>query len=280
MAKSEKKEQTKPQKKRTVPKIIDFPESNLKNVRDPDEEKQEYEKFIRTRHEIQGILYGALSLLLFLSLITYHVNDPTLFSGEGATQNIAGIIGAIIADFFLRFFGYIAYLFPFIAVGVSIDKLKISRQFVNGGSILGTFLTVLCLCASFSLPSLGVGTRFSPGGFLGVALATFLINYFNIFGSLLIILTGLMTACLLFNRYLLHENTLLFQANNEETTPQIIQTKPETLPIQNKPSAKRGIVSKITDRLKKNPISRPLPNRSEKKLFRSQPVITCLRPNC
>ena len=210
-----------------------------------DEPLEEQRERGQTRHAIQGIVFGALTLLLFVSLLTYHPDD---LASQGPTQNIAGLVGALVSEYLFRFFGYIAYVFPVMTLLFSIDRFQKTPRFANYGNLFGSILTIFCLCALLSLPSLGTATRFSPGGFLGVTVATFLVGYLKVFGSITVLITGLIIAGLLLNTYLFRHLLVpsdepVIQDPQLERFPEIFspEKKAPSLP---KPKAKPKKVSK------------------------------------
>jgi S-DNA-T family DNA segregation ATPase FtsK/SpoIIIE len=245
MAKQERKEKSKVAKKRIVPKIINHDGIDLVKERGFTKNGNGDEEFVNTRHEIQGILYGALTLLLFFSLITHQI----------AAQNIAGVIGEIVSRVFFTYFGYIAYVFPIITLCIAIDKFRIAPLFVNYGTSLGVFLAILSSCALLSLPFLGQATLFSPGGFVGAAVAAFLVSYLNSFGSVVVIITGLVTAGILFKKYLfdriLTYESLIIQAEEGEQTPQIISPQYSGTDQNKAETASKTLTARITQQLKR-----------------------------
>ena len=62
------------------------------------------------------IIYGALSLLILIALLTFSPDDPgwTHDSGKTAVANAVGPVGAWLADLLLSLFGVIAYPLPFL----------------------------------------------------------------------------------------------------------------------------------------------------------------------
>ncbi len=257
MAKQERKEKTKTAKKRIIPKIIDRGDSTLLKGWKSNQDTEAPKELGNTRHEIQGILYGALALFLFVSLLSYHYHayDPISLPGQASTQNIAGIIGAVVAKLLFQYFGYVAYAFPFITLLIAIDKFRLTPLFVNYGNIIGAFVGMLCLCALLSLPFLGASTLHTPGGFIGAAIATFLKSYLNPFGSVVVIITGLLTAGILLKKYLfqnlLDRTGLIIQEEETESTPQIMHPQsPITLQDKAKTSSKT-FTARIADQLKK-----------------------------
>ncbi len=189
----------------------------------------------QTRHAIQGIVFGALTLLLLVSLLTHHPED---FASQGPMRNIAGLIGALVSEYLFRFFGYTAYVFPVMTLLFSIDRFQKPPRFSNYGNLFGSVLVIFCLCALLSLPSLGMATRFSPGGFIGVTISAFLVGYLKVFGSITVLITGLIIAGLLLNTYLFRHLLIptdepLIQDTRLDRFPEIFspQKKAEPLPF-------------------------------------------------
>ena len=176
-------------------------------------------------HKIQGIVFGALTLFLLVSLLTYHPDDPASLSDMGATQNIAGVVGAMFASVLFRFFGYVAYAFPLMTLLICIDRFHPAPRFVNYGNLAGITIGLLCLCGLLSLPTLGTATKFSPGGFFGAALASFLLGYLKVFGSITVLITGLIIAGFLLKVYFFQH--LLIVAQDTPTAP-VIANEPPT----------------------------------------------------
>lgn len=260
MAKQERKEKSKAikQQKRITPKIIDRGrKSTLLKEQTALENLEDSEKVRNTRHEIQGILYGTLALFLFVSLISfhYHAIDPISSPGEAVTRNIAGTVGANVANLLFLCFGYVAYIFPFISLSIAIDRFRRDLVFINYGTIVGMFVGILCLCALLSLPFLGDSTQYTPGGFIGAALATLLDDYLNSFGSLVIIAAGLLTAGMLFKRYffqdLFHRDGLIIREEESQATPQIIHSRPPGTNQDQQKAAPKTFTERLADQLKK-----------------------------
>ena len=65
-------------------------------------------------NEIWGVLLFALSVLVFVSLITYDPNDLRIFTSNPNvyTHNYAGIIGAYVAAALFSLIGFSAYIIP------------------------------------------------------------------------------------------------------------------------------------------------------------------------
>ena len=64
--------------------------------------------------ELVGLLLVIISILLFLSLISYSPEDPNfIFSEKTEIKNILGFQGSVISDIFFQAFGLISFLVPF-----------------------------------------------------------------------------------------------------------------------------------------------------------------------
>jgi len=64
-------------------------------------------------NEIIGFLMLSAGLVILLSLVSYHAQDPSLNTSSAARPlNLVGYPGAWLSDLFLQGFGATAFLFP------------------------------------------------------------------------------------------------------------------------------------------------------------------------
>ncbi len=128
--------------------------------------------------EITGLVLIILSILIFLSLVTYSPEDPNfIYSSNKNINNILGFRGSFISDFFFQSIGLISFLF-FISIfftGINIirrKKIIIILEnffFIILYSLLGSLFLSSFYNQSFWLPISG------NGGFVGTMLSnTFL----------------------------------------------------------------------------------------------------------
>ncbi len=143
-------------------------------------------------------ILGALAVYLLISLLTYSAQDPGWSnSGTGGpVQNLGGSFGAWFADVFLQIFGYMAYLFPFMAGWAA------WRLFVNRGPqpqpelrhkillAVGFFLTVVggCGLENLHFAQLTADKPFVAGGFIGSSLSEAFAPVFGGLGTTLLTL--------------------------------------------------------------------------------------------
>ena len=82
---------------------------------------------IRRLAELVGIFLVVVSILLFISLISYSPEDPNfIFPENQKIKNLLGFRGSFIADIFFQSIGLISLLIPFslLFTGISITVNK------------------------------------------------------------------------------------------------------------------------------------------------------------
>ncbi len=144
------------------------------------------------KKEILGIVFLALAVLLALSLFSFNPDDPSFnnrISGPSKATNLAGFIGAHLADVFFQTFGLSAFLWPVFFALFALkffQVLKLAFPPAKTAAFIGVFITVS------SLLSLSLGKRnilggiFDSGGALGHFGARLATGYLNIIGATLL----------------------------------------------------------------------------------------------
>jgi S-DNA-T family DNA segregation ATPase FtsK/SpoIIIE len=140
-----------------------------------------------------GLLLLLVSLLVLLSLATYHSTDPSFNTAVSsaaprAVGNWIGLFGSHLADLLLQTFGLPAFLLPLWVGGLGWTWMH-SRP--SGSALLrwvGTFLSLLFLPSCLGLlPERWLWLGSIPlGGVVGRILAEILKNYLNIQGAWLV----------------------------------------------------------------------------------------------
>ena len=137
-----------------------------------------------------GLLASLVSILLFLSLATYHPADPSMSTSVDAVlahsvRNWVGVVGAWTSDLLLQWAGLAAFLFPFWVGALAWDWLRSRDQ----GSAWLRWLG-LGLASAFVPASLGLlpwHLRWMHAvpleGVVGRLVAAALVSYFNIQGA-------------------------------------------------------------------------------------------------
>ena len=67
----------------------------------------------RRLNEIVGFLLLSLGLVMLLSLVSYHTQDPSFDTAAASRPlNLVGYPGSYLSDLFFQMFGAAAFLFP------------------------------------------------------------------------------------------------------------------------------------------------------------------------
>lgn len=146
------------------------------------------------RNEIWGWIYSLVSIFLVISLTSYIPIDTFQLFQHRLTHvtNLGGIVGAVLSEFFLGTIGVAGYVSILLSVWMAncaFRGIPMKSQFVRwlGISIAAVLLSIsLHLFFQNRLPEASL----LQGGWLGRIVGSFLQNYFNTTGSLLIVSTG------------------------------------------------------------------------------------------
>ena len=155
----------------------------------------------RRLNELIGFLLCVSALLLFLALASYSPLDPSLNSASiltdsRAARNWIGVVGALVSDLMLQFFGIGAFLIPVFATGLGIRWFR-SRKIVSpiakslGAIWLAVFLPALLALLPGQIRWLQV---IPIEGLLGRIVGDVLIHYFNLAGAYIVCATVLAVA--------------------------------------------------------------------------------------
>ncbi|MBZ5720274.1 MAG: DNA translocase FtsK [Acidobacteriia bacterium] len=147
----------------------------------------------RRLNELIGFLLCVSALLLFLALASYSPLDPSLNSasvltGSRAARNWIGVVGALVSDLTLQFFGIGAFLVPVFPAVLGTRWFR-SRKVVSpvakslGGLWLVMFVPALLALLPGHVRWLGA---IPIEGLLGRILGDFLIHYFNLAGAYIV----------------------------------------------------------------------------------------------
>ena len=158
--------------------------------------------FQRGLREALAILGAVVAILMLLSLMTFHVSDPSWShtGGIGQVRNAGGILGAWFADISMFLLGYVAYVLP-LAIGVMgwnafRESRSVTEPILIFSRVAGLLLMLITACGLSDLHlfvhrgDLPIGT--SGGGVLGTWVAGNLVGAINTLGTTLILLALLL----------------------------------------------------------------------------------------
>jgi S-DNA-T family DNA segregation ATPase FtsK/SpoIIIE len=147
----------------------------------------------RRLNELIGFLILVFAVLLVLALLSYSPLDPSLntaaspVAGKPA-HNWIGVVGAMVADLALQFFGIAAFLLPALLAMYSLHWFR-SRPIASPyAKTIGAVALVAFLSAFIGLLPWPVRWKgvLPSEGLLGRIVADALIHYFNLVGAYLI----------------------------------------------------------------------------------------------
>ena len=152
-------------------------------------------------NEIWGVLLFALSILIFVSLVSYDPNDLQIFTSHPNvyTHNYAGIIGAYVAAALFSLIGLSAYIIPVLSATWAIGKFlnKVPQKFYF--KLLGTSFLFIASSALLSLACSpqNDAVKVHWGGLLGLFFSNFFIRYLGSVGAwVMVIVLGALSILL------------------------------------------------------------------------------------
>ncbi len=158
----------------------------------------------RKKHEIWAVFLLMLTLLIFLSLISFHADDRTLFNTSGiAPRNWVGTVGANLSYCFLVRLGVGAFALPLLGIWVSWCLFGGRAPFAyNRMQPLGIALLLFCSIALSALVQPGIQVfnqegLSGVGGEIGLWLSQFLVNRFYRTGAFIVLVGTLLIGFLL-----------------------------------------------------------------------------------
>lgn len=155
-----------------------------------------------------------LVILLTLSLISYHPQDPSWNTAAGfdGAKNLIGVAGAHWADLLLQSFGLGAFLLPVLLVVVAWHWIRSAEIASPVAKLAGAALLMLSSGGVLSLgPDWRIFDNLIPlGGVTGLLVSQMLAAWFNVTGAALIAATGIVISLYLISSFsVFHFSALL-----------------------------------------------------------------------
>lgn len=158
-----------------------------------DVEKKTTSKSSSLMNELVALILLAATILIFLCLVSYNENDPSLITESSfKTQNWIGVVGANIAAILFSSIGLTAYIIPVLLGLIAWRIFRSASLYAPIGRIIGYTLFILSFSGLLSL-TISLGFR---GGIVGAFIAGGLLALIGKVGSF-ILLTFLFLASLL-----------------------------------------------------------------------------------
>lgn len=166
----------------------------------------------RRLNEAVGFLLLACGLLQLLSLVSYHVQDPSWNTAAGAVrpQNLTGYIGSYLADLFLQTFGITALLFPLAAFLLGWKWIRSEEIKDPAVKLFGFLLLVLSAGAAVNLGPAWSFFGLPAGGVAGGLVAASLTHALNPGGAVILTVTTLIVSLYLISTFTLSRLSVWF----------------------------------------------------------------------
>ncbi len=161
----------------------------------------------RRLSEFIGVAMFAVALMWLISLASYNPSEPAWFFSTGTEippLNFGGRVGAFLAELSFQMLGYSAYLVPIVFVVTGWHYFWCRVPDAAYTKLVGAGLLFACVSAFLSLAfgSLKIsGRELLAGGAVGKLFASFLSEYLNKTGSIILILTLLFLAIVLSTQF-------------------------------------------------------------------------------
>ena len=148
--------------------------------------------------ELGTIVVTAFAIFLWVSIFTYHSQDPSFFTqSTEAVMNSCGQVGAYLSSIFLQFFGLAAFLIPmgFLFVASHLhSKDGLARSF---SSLAGISVSVIALTVFLSIHWQTwhwSQSEFLTGGIFGAWLSVPMVHFMNRVGASILSLAIFLSA--------------------------------------------------------------------------------------
>ena len=148
-------------------------------------------------NEIVAVILLALSVLIFLCLISYNTSDPTFNTASSQkVQNWIGVVGANVAEALFSAVGIVAYIFPALLALIAWRVFQSEYLKPRISQIIGFTLVVASVSAIANL----IGWH---GGLLGALLATYSVRLLSVVGGAIFLIALATTSVLMISNFTL-----------------------------------------------------------------------------
>jgi len=165
------------------------------------------------KNEIWAIVFLVIAVLIFISLISFDINDIWFHTSTPNThaRNFAGVIGAYLGWALYTLIGLSSYCIPVIVLFWAIGRFVGAKPQKFYIKLVGTLVLIMAASALLSMFFYDDPTaRFQKGGMVGLALSDVLTKYFGRGGSIIIGLALLLLSLLLATEFLLFPIVMMF----------------------------------------------------------------------
>jgi S-DNA-T family DNA segregation ATPase FtsK/SpoIIIE len=163
-------------------------------------------------NEVAGFLLLSFGLVILLSLVSYHTQDPSWdTAAESQPLNLIGYPGSYVSDLMFQAFGAVAFLCPLLLFLLAWKWIR--SEALEGGAVkvFGAILLTLGCCAGLAfLPWRIFGGSIRVGGTSGYLLARYLLRTLNLAGAMVAIVTSVIVSVYLVSSFTLAKGAAWF----------------------------------------------------------------------
>lgn len=158
------------------------------------------------KNEVAGLIFLAISILIFTALISYDPNDLPFYtsSPNAETRNLIGIIGAYIAGALVFLLGGTSFVIPFLTLSWALSKFlnRVPQKLYI--KTIGTVILFISLSSLLSMVStIEAAARFRNGGLCGIFVCGYLLKYFGHPGAYIVLSTLVILSFLIATEFLI-----------------------------------------------------------------------------
>ncbi len=144
------------------------------------------------RKEIVGIIFFFLVIFTLISLLSFSPYDPSINNSRagGEIHNLFGVLGAHVSGALIGLFGIGAFWIPLLLLLASIQFFGDQSGQVMISTLVGGIVLVITTGSLLAVQQnhyVLFGNKFSAGGLIGIPFKSFVIQYSNVTGGVIIL---------------------------------------------------------------------------------------------
>ncbi|MCA2972469.1 MAG: DNA translocase FtsK [Acidobacteriaceae bacterium] len=156
-------------------------------------------------NEVTGLVFLVAGFFLLLSLVSYHPGDPSWNTATGLERaaNWTGRFGSTVSDLIYSVVGLAAFCLPLLVGAAGVQRIRHRPIGAPAVRVAGVLLLLSGVCTLLSLfPGFRPFDGAVPaGGVAGLALASYLIENFNLGGAAILSVTAIFLSLYLVSRF-------------------------------------------------------------------------------
>jgi len=244
------------------------------------------------KNEALGIVFLAISILIFISLISYDANDLSFYTSNPNPEirNLIGRIGAYISGILVFLIGATSFIIPFLTLSWALSKFLNKTPQKLYIKTIGTIVLFLSASSLLSLIAIGESVNsFKNGGFIGMYVSEYLVRYFGYSGTYIVLTTlvilsiliateffvlpFVVSVFLLFKKFFVFLWGKLFSGSSQQKKPRTIITRDSAKFVQPSGTSMPKVKPKVDNSKDQVPVKGPDMKKEGQIVLPSKPKI-------